>query len=170
MVLTPLPTLLSIHPVLAGSGKLSAPVSGVVTGAFVVLTNVCVTGPRGTSTLIALRLLEIAPFTSLSPGTTMATGLGKNVLTSTRVPGGTLSISGVTLLPPVIRITSGPLSGCFPVPQTPVIVVLPKVLVLSLQIALAGKVISLLFVTTPFVEVTPLLAGPKNPAPTPTTP
>lgn len=54
----------------------------------------------------------------------------------------------------VIRMTSGPKVGCFPVVQTWVIVVLPWVLVVSLQIALAGSVMVLFVVSRDVVWVT----------------
>lgn len=45
--LTPLPTLLKMHPVPAGSGSFEIPVSGVVSGIFVVSTTVSVMGRDG---------------------------------------------------------------------------------------------------------------------------
>lgn len=163
-VVTPLPTLLRIHPVSAGSGSLSAPVSGVVIGIFVSRSSWRVIGPLGTCIVIALSLLSIIPLTPLSPGRTIASGLGKKWLKSPPVPLGTLRISGVTLVPLVIRITSGPLSGWFPVVQTRVMVALPRVLVFSLHIALAGKVISRFRCSSLLVSVRLRLAAFSRPA------
>lgn len=129
----------------AGEIRLNWPVSGVVSG-LVLLTSVRVIGRVGYCRLIAGRLLAMNCGMLLVVGMMRASGFGYKVLVSVRVHVGIECFYCVIRVELVMRMTIGRLVGSFPILKICFMVWVLKVPVVNLQMALAGRFISLRWV------------------------